>query len=49
MKKIIALGGSNSKESINKQLAHFAAGKITDADVIYLDLNDYPMPIYGVD
>ena len=49
MKKIIALGGSNSKKSINKELAHYAAGKIADSDVIYLDMNDFPMPMFGVD
>lgn len=49
MKKIIALGGSNSKESINKQLAFFTASYISDADVIYLDLNDFSMPMFGVD
>lgn len=49
MKKIIALGGSNSKQSINKQLAYYTAGKMTQAEVNYLDLNDFPMPIYGID
>lgn len=49
MKKILALGGSNSKSSINKQLAHFSASKITAHEVTYLDLNDFPMPIYGID
>ena len=40
MKKILALGGSNSKESINKQLANYTAGLIEGADVINLDLNE---------
>lgn len=49
MKKIIALGGSNSKKSINKQLAHYAAGLIRQADVLALDLTDFPVPMYGID
>ncbi len=48
-KKIIAFGASNSKQSINKQLATYAANQIEDAEVTILDLNDYEMPIYGID
>ena len=48
-KKIIALGASNSKDSINKKLAHYAAQQIPDAEVTLLDLNDFEMPIYGID
>ena len=33
MKRIIALGGSNSKNSINKKFAHWAAHKVEDAEV----------------
>ena len=49
MKKIIALGGSNSKESINKQLAHYTAKSMSNVEVNYLDLNDYSMSMYGID
>ena len=49
MKKIIAFAGSNSKQSINKQLATYAANQIKDATVEVLDLNDYELPIYGID
>ncbi|MBL7558819.1 NAD(P)H-dependent oxidoreductase [Olleya sp. YSTF-M6] len=48
-KKIIAFAGSNSKTSINKQLATYASSLIKDADVNVLDLNDYKLPMYGVD
>ena len=41
MKKIIAFGGSNSKESINKQLASYAANKVENVEVSLLDLNDF--------
>ncbi|CAL2082303.1 NAD(P)H-dependent FMN reductase [Tenacibaculum sp. 190524A02b] len=50
MKKIIVLAGSNSKNSINKQLATYTAGLLTkEAELKILDLNDYLMPIYSVD
>jgi NAD(P)H-dependent FMN reductase len=49
MKKIIAFAGSNSKQSINKQLATYAANQIKDVTVEVLDLNDYQLPIYGMD
>ena len=49
MKKIIALGGSNSKKSINKALAIYAANKIKDSEVTVIDLSKYELPLYGVD
>ncbi|AZJ36094.1 NADPH-dependent FMN reductase [Tenacibaculum singaporense] len=49
MKKIIAFAGSNSKKSINKQLVIYASGLLEETEVSVLDLNDYPLPIYGVD
>lgn len=47
--KVLAFGASNSKASINKQLATFAANQIPNASVTILDLNDYDMPMYGID
>ncbi|MFD2550774.1 NADPH-dependent FMN reductase [Bizionia sediminis] len=51
MKQIIAFAGSNSKTSINKQLVQYAATLTTDAnfEVTVLDLNDFEMPLFGVD
>ena len=49
MKRIIALAGSNSKESINKKLIHYTTKIISDVDVVHIDLNDFKLPIYGVD
>ena len=49
MKKIIAFGASSSKNSINKQLATYAANLIENTTVEVLDLNDYEMPIFSVD
>ena len=48
-KKIIAFGASSSKQSINKQLATFAANQFQNVSVEILDLNDYEMPIFSVD
>ena len=49
MKKIIAFAGSNSKNSINKQLVTYTASLIDNADVTILDLNDFDLPLYGID
>ena len=48
-KKILAFGASNSRSSINKQLATYAAHQVKDATVTVLDLNDFEMPLYGID
>jgi len=47
--KIIAFGGSNSTQSINKRLATYASSLFENADVEVLDLNDYAMPVFSVD
>lgn len=47
--KIIAFGGSPSKNSINKKLATYAASLFENAEVEILDLNDYEMPLFSVD
>ncbi len=49
MKKIIAIGGSNSKKSINKTLATYAANQIKDTEIVVIDLNDFNLPQYGID
>lgn len=48
-KKIIAFGASSSKNSINKQLASYAASQFNGAEIEILDLNDYEMPIFSLD
>lgn len=47
--KIIAFGGSPSKNSINKKLATYASSLFENAQVEVLDLNDYEMPLFSVD
>jgi chromate reductase len=47
--KIIAFAGSNSKNSINKKLATYAASLVENAEVEVLDLNDFQMPLFSVD
>lgn len=49
MKKIIAIGGSNSKASINRALAVFVANKVADAEVEVVDLSAHDLPMYGID
>ena len=49
MKNIIAFGASNSKTSINKQLATYASSLLKNTEVEVLDLNDFDVPTYSVD
>jgi len=49
MKKIIAFAGSNSKNSINKQLVTYASSFLGEVSVEILDLNDFELPVYGID
>ena len=49
---LIFLAGSARRESLNKQLARYAcecAAAYADVDAEFLDLGDYPMPIYNGD
>ncbi|CZF82229.1 NADPH-dependent FMN reductase [Grimontia celer] len=47
--KVLAFAASSSIQSINKQLALYAAGFLEGAEVETLDLNDFEMPIYSSD
>ncbi len=49
MKKIVAFGASNSRQSINQKLASWAAEQLSDVSIDLLDLNDFEMPIYSID
>ncbi|MGJ5641057.1 NADPH-dependent FMN reductase [Formosa sp. S-31] len=49
MKKLLAFAGSNSKTSINKQLVTYTSSLVEDAEITLLDLNDFPLPVFGVD
>lgn len=49
MKKIITIAGSNSQKSINKRLITYTNSLLEDVNIISIDLNDYVLPIYGVD
>lgn len=48
-KNILAFGASNSRNSINKKLAQYAASQIDNAEINLVDLNDFEMPIFGLD
>ncbi|CDT73065.1 putative Flavoprotein [Vibrio coralliirubri] len=47
--KVLAIGATNSKASINQQLAAYTASLVEGAQVEVLDLNDFEMPIYSED
>jgi NAD(P)H-dependent FMN reductase len=49
--RILAFAGSLRKESYNKKLVQIAAGAARNggAAVTYIDLRDYPLPIYDGD
>ena len=51
MAKILVFAGSARKDSINKKLALVAAqvARDAEADVTYVDLADYSMPLYDGD
>ncbi len=49
MKKVLAFGASNSKRSINKAFAIYAANQLKNIDLTIADLNDYAAPLYAVD
>lgn len=46
--KILAFAASNAENSINRQLANYAAHLLPDAQVELLDLNDFEMPIFSI-
>lgn len=49
--KIAAFAGSLRKDSFNKKLVQIAAkgASAAGADVTYIDLSDYPLPVYNQD
>lgn len=49
MKKVLALGASSSKTSINKRFALYTANLLSDCEVNLIDLNDFKAPLFNVD
>ncbi len=49
MKKVLALGASNSSKSINTLFATYAANQIEDATVITANWEDLILPLYSPD
>lgn len=47
--KILAIGTSNNRQSINRTLAAYAANLVEGADVKSLDIADYELPLYSDD
>lgn len=48
-RNIIAFAGSNSRNSINKDLVVYASTLVENATISVLDLNDFELPLYGID
>lgn len=46
--KIVAFAASNSRQSINRELARYAAS-LLEGEIDLLDLNDFEMPLLSVD
>lgn len=49
MKKILAIGASNSKKSINKTLATYIANQIQESEINVLDWEEMVLPLYSPD
>jgi len=49
MKNIITIGGSNSKNSINKILAEYTGSLLNNVELTKVDLNDFELPLFSVD
>lgn len=50
MKKIITIGASSSKQSINKKLVEYAALHLNEVEIINIDISEFNMiPIFSVD
>ena len=49
MKKIITIAGTNSQNSINRKLLSYTSDLLGNVELISIDLNDFVLPIYGVD
>ena len=47
--KILVIGGSNSKNSINRQLANFAATLFDNADITSVDISQMDLQLYSID
>lgn len=46
---ILVFAGSNSKKSINKQLAIYTSSLLDNVTITTLDLNDFNLPMYSID
>ncbi|RXJ72752.1 NADPH-dependent FMN reductase [Veronia nyctiphanis] len=47
--KVLTFAATNSMNSINKALVKYAASKLDGAEIDYVDINDFDLPIYSID
>lgn len=43
--KVLTFAATNSRKSINKQLVKYAATKLANAEIDYVEINDFDLPI----
>ena len=49
MKRIIAIGGSSSKNSLNKKFATYVAEQVPNTEIVVVDLSTLDLPLYSID
>lgn len=47
--KVLTFAATNSRKSINKQLVKYAASKLVNVEIDYVEINDFDLPLYGID
>ena len=47
--KILAIGASNSRHSINRVLAAYAANSVEGASVEVIDINEFELPLFSIE
>ncbi|WP_449287053.1 NADPH-dependent FMN reductase [Marinobacter sp. PE14] len=47
--KVLTFAATNSRKSINRQLVKYAASKLANAEIDYVEINDFDLPIYSID
>ncbi len=49
MKKVITIGASNSKKSINRKLVDYTGNLLENVKIESIDLSEINIPLYGID
>jgi NAD(P)H-dependent FMN reductase len=49
MKTVVTIGGSSSRNSINRQLAEYTGNKLEGVALIQVDLSKFDLPLFSID